>query len=179
FVGVAGVARGSLFAEAVFGAAFAAGVVPVAAVFGAAFAAAFGAPAEAGAFLGAATAACRWGVAGAGTVPVDATWSVGCVFISSVPSGAGTRMSTPGAAMATWRPRLAPENSLSSMSVAVTAITFGSAAGNSGGDFGPALPAAAIRTMPLSCATLNARSSVGSRGPAKLMLTMRTSVLMA
>jgi len=41
----------------------------------------------------------------------------------------GTRMSTPGAAMATWRPRLAPENSLSSTSVAVTAITCGSAPG--------------------------------------------------
>jgi hypothetical protein len=47
-------------------------------------------------------------------------------------------------------PRLAPLNNLSSTSVAVTAITYGSAPGNSGGDFGPALPAAATRTMPLS-----------------------------
>jgi hypothetical protein len=59
-------------------------------------------------------------------------------------------MSTPGAASEIYFPRLAPVNSLSSTSVAVTAITKGMAAGKSGGDFGPALPAAAIKTMPLS-----------------------------
>jgi hypothetical protein len=37
---------------------------------------------------------------------------------------AGTRMSTPGAATETYLPRLAPANSLSSTSVAVTAITL-------------------------------------------------------
>src|SRR5262249_49367216 len=82
-------------------------------------------------------------------------------------------MSTPGAAIEIYFPRLAPVKSLSSTSVAVTAITYGSAPGNSGGDFGPALPAAAIRTMPLSYADLSARPSEGSRGPAKLMLMMR------
>src|SRR5438094_4624294 len=82
-------------------------------------------------------------------------------------------MSTPGAATEIYFPRLAPVNSLSSTSVAVTAITYGSAPGNSGGDFGPALPPAAIRTMPLSYAALSARSSEGSLGPAKLILMMR------
>ena len=42
---------------------------------------------------------------------------------------AGTRISTPGAATETYLPRLAPTNSLSSTSVAVTAITLGSAPG--------------------------------------------------
>src|SRR5258707_14280719 len=83
-------------------------------------------------------------------------------------------MSTPGAATEMYFPRLAPVNTLSSTSVAVTAITYGSAPGNSGGDFGPALPAAAIRTMPLSYAALSARASEGSLGPEKLMLMMRT-----
>src|SRR5262252_8829328 len=82
-------------------------------------------------------------------------------------------MSTPGAATEMYFPRLAPVNNLSLTSVAVTAITYGSAPGNSGGDFGPALPAAAIRTMPLSYAALSARSSEGSLGPAKLILMMR------
>src|SRR5215813_11049649 len=83
-------------------------------------------------------------------------------------------MSTPGAETEMYFPRLAPVNNLSSTSVAVTAITYGSKApGNSGGDFGPALPAAAIRTMPLSYAALSARASEGSLGPAKLILMMR------
>src|SRR5580704_13824304 len=88
-------------------------------------------------------------------------------------------MSTPGAATAIYLPRLAPENILSLASVAVTAMTLGSAPGNSGGDFGPALPAAAISTMPLSCAFLSARSIEGSRGPAKLILMMRTPLVAA
>src|SRR4029450_13635073 len=70
-------------------------------------------------------------------------------------------------------PRFAPVNNLSSTSVAVTAITDGSAAGKSGGDFGPALPAAGIRTMSLSYAALIARASEASLGPAKLILMMR------
>src|SRR5262245_62793275 len=70
-------------------------------------------------------------------------------------------------------PRFAPVHNLSSTSVAVTAITLGSAAGKSGGEFGPALPAAATRTMPLSYAALSARASEGSLGPAKLILMMR------
>ena len=56
------------------------------------------------------------------------------------------------------------------MSVADTAITFGSAPGNSSGDFGPALPAAAIRMTPRSFRPLIACSRIGSRGPAKLIL---------
>src|SRR5215469_5302096 len=83
-------------------------------------------------------------------------------------------MSTPGAATEMYFPRLAAVNSLLSTSVAVTAITKGMAPGKSGGDFGPALPAAAIRTMPLSYVALSARSSEGSLGPAKLILMMRT-----
>src|SRR6266436_7321140 len=86
-------------------------------------------------------------------------------------------MSTPGADTEMYLPRLAPVNSLSLASVAVTAITLGSAPGNSGGDFGPALPAAAISTMPLSCAALRVRSREGSRGPAKLILITRTPLL--
>src|SRR5258707_7366139 len=82
-------------------------------------------------------------------------------------------MSTPGAATEMYFPRLAPVNNLLSTSVAVTAITYGSAPGKSEGDFGPALPAAAIRTMPLSYAALSARASEGSLGPAKLILMMR------
>src|SRR5262249_52226261 len=83
-------------------------------------------------------------------------------------------MSTPGAATEMYFPRLALANNLSSTSVAVTAITYGlRAPGNSGGDFGPALLAAAIKTMPLSYAAWSARSSEGSFGPAKLILMMR------
>src|SRR4051794_33602406 len=51
------------------------------------------------------------------------------VVIWYSPSGAGTRMSTPGADTEMYLPRLAPVNSLSSASVAVTAITLGSAPG--------------------------------------------------
>jgi hypothetical protein len=49
-------------------------------------------------------------------------------------------MSTPGAATEIYFPRLAAVNSLSSTSVAVTAITKGMAPGKSGGDIGLALP---------------------------------------
>src|SRR2546430_13404208 len=56
------------------------------------------------------------------------------------------------------------------MSVADTAITLVSAPGNSGGDFGPALPAAAIRMIPSSLSFLIACCRIGSRGPAKLIL---------
>src|ERR1700719_2554832 len=81
--------------------------------------------------------------------------------------GAGTSTSTPGAATEMYLPWLAPLNRRSWSSVAVTAITLGSAPGNSGGDFGPALPAAPIRMMPFSRAICSACESVGSRGPAK------------
>src|SRR5262247_2755837 len=68
------------------------------------------------------------------------------------PSGATARISTPGAATATCGPRFACGISLSSTSVAVTPMTPGSAAGKSGGDRGPALPTAAISTMPRALA---------------------------
>src|SRR5258708_31697697 len=64
-------------------------------------------------------------------------------------------------------------NRWSSASVAVTAMTLGSAAGKSGGDFGPALPAAAIRMAPFCRALAIARAIRGSDGPAKLILTTR------
>src|SRR4051794_27120113 len=79
-------------------------------------------------------------------------------------------MSTPGAVTATCLPRLDALKILSSASVADTAITFGSDAGNSGGDFGPALPAAAISTTPFLAAPAKARPIAGSFGPAKLIL---------
>ena len=56
--------------------------------------------------------------------------------------------------------------------MALTAITFILAAGYSGGDFGPALPAAAIITMPLAAAAAMPRSISASFGPAKLILTI-------
>ena len=62
---------------------------------------------------------------------------------------------------------------LSSASVADTAITFGSAAGYCGGDFGPKLPAAATSTTPSALAAASWRASPGSAGPAKLMLMTR------
>src|ERR1051325_5409325 len=82
-------------------------------------------------------------------------------------------MSTPGAATAICGPMLEAPNILSSMSVADTAITFGSAAGYCGGDFGPKLPEAAISTAPLALAAASSRDRFGSAGPAKLMLMMR------
>ena len=45
------------------------------------------------------------------------------------PSGAGRKISTPGAAIAIWAPRFDATNSLSWASVALTAITLGLAAG--------------------------------------------------
>ena len=42
-------------------------------------------------------------------------------------------MSTPGAATATWLPWFEAENILSALSVALTPMTFESAAGKSGG----------------------------------------------
>ena len=68
---------------------------------------------------------------------------------------------------------LEARNILSSASVADTAITFGSAAGYCGGDFGPKLPDAAISTAPLALAAASWRARPGSAGPAKLMLMMR------
>ena len=46
-----------------------------------------------------------------------------------LPSGAGRKISTPGAAMAIWPPRFDAANSLSPASVALTAITLALAAG--------------------------------------------------
>ena len=51
-------------------------------------------------------------------------------------------------ANATCGPRLATGSNLSSESVAVTPMTCASAAGKSGGEFGPEFPTAAIMTMP-------------------------------
>src|ERR1700712_1462760 len=82
-------------------------------------------------------------------------------------------MSTPGADTAICGPILDAENILSSASVADTAMTFGSAAGYCGGDFGPRLPAAAIRTAPRAFAAASSRDNPGSNGPAQLMLMMR------
>src|SRR5882757_6818180 len=85
-------------------------------------------------------------------------------------------MSTPGAATAMCGPMLEARNILSSASVADTAITFGSAAGYCGGDFGPKLPDAAISTaglLGLALAAASSRERFGSYGPAKLMLMMR------
>src|SRR5258707_15378768 len=52
-------------------------------------------------------------------------------------------------------------------------MTFGSAAGHSGDDFGPALPAAATRTAPFCRAAARMRPSAGSEGPVKLILMTR------
>ena len=63
--------------------------------------------------------------------------------------------------------------------VAETAITFGSAAGNCGGDFGPRLPEAATSTAPRAWAASSARARPGSAGPVKLMLMTRAFRLAA
>src|SRR5215470_9540932 len=54
------------------------------------------------------------------------------------------------------------------MSVAVTAITLGSAAGNSGGDCGPALPAAATSTAPRHPRQRIAQPRIGRPGKAHI-----------
>src|SRR5260221_495326 len=82
-------------------------------------------------------------------------------------------MSTPGAEIVMWLPMLEPLNRSSLASVADTAITFGSAAGYCGGEFGPKLPEAATSTTPLLCAARRWRDRPGSDGPAKLMLMTR------
>src|SRR5262249_48417921 len=64
-------------------------------------------------------------------------------------------------------------------SVAVTPMTAASAAVYSGGELGRALPTAAISTMPRALALSSISCSMGSRGPAKLMLTMRAFLLAA
>src|SRR5258707_60353 len=58
-------------------------------------------------------------------------------------------------------------------------MTLGSAAGHSGGDFGPALPDAATRTTPFCFAAASARPSAGSEGPAKLILMTRAPCAVA
>ncbi|MBA7630858.1 hypothetical protein ES703_38383 [subsurface metagenome] len=85
-------------------------------------------------------------------------------------SGAGRKMSVPGAASAIWTPRFEAVNRRSWASVPLTAITFGLAAGNRGGDFGPALPAAATSTTSRAAVAAMPRSMSMSFGPAKLML---------
>ena len=85
-------------------------------------------------------------------------------------SGAGRKMSTPGAAIAMWPPRFEAVNNLSWASVALTAITLALAAGYNGGDFAPALPDAATIRMPLAAVAAMPRSIKGSFGPAKLIL---------
>ena len=52
-------------------------------------------------------------------------------------------------------------------------MTLGSAAGKSGGELGPALPAAATSTIPLPLAFAKASRRRGSEGPAKLILITR------
>src|SRR5258706_13922040 len=82
-------------------------------------------------------------------------------------------MSTPGAVTAMCGPMFEALKIWSLVSVADTAITFGSAAGYCGGDFGPKLPAAATSTAPLALAAAGCRPRPGSVGPAKLMLMTR------
>src|SRR5258706_1588217 len=82
-------------------------------------------------------------------------------------------MSTPGAATAICGPILEARNILSSTSVADTAITFGSAAGYCGGDFGPKLPEAAIVTMPLPLAAAIWRGKAGAGGARCVMFSGR------
>src|SRR5258706_15674847 len=82
-------------------------------------------------------------------------------------------MSTPGAVTAMCGPMFEALKIWSLVSVADTAITFGSAAGYCGGDFGPKLPAAATSTAPLALAAARCRPRPGSVGPAKLILMTR------
>src|ERR1019366_1298137 len=55
----------------------------------------------------------------------------------------------------------------------------GDTAGMGGGERGPALPTAAISTMPRACALASMSRNIGSGGPAKLILTMRAFLLAA